>query len=192
MYTIRRLLIPTAIVAAGLVFVGSAFVKAENKGHIDNAQQGGVTETIIPTMPGQDAFGAIQEIVRMLESDPKTDWTKVNLAALREHLVDMNEVTLKAVAVERTLNDGVEITVTGEGRTLAAIKRMLPAHSHELAMLGWLAKTDDLPNGVRLVVTSTDPKQVTKLKALGFIGIMVEGSHHQLHHLMMAKGEFAH
>jgi len=26
-----------------------------------------------PTLPGQDAFGAIQEIVRILDADPKTD-----------------------------------------------------------------------------------------------------------------------
>ena len=29
-----------------------------------------------PTMPGQDAFGAIQEIVQILDADPKTDWSK--------------------------------------------------------------------------------------------------------------------
>jgi hypothetical protein len=69
---------------------------------------------------------------------------------------------------------------------------MVPAHAHELNAIGWQAKTEDLPNGVRLVVTSTDPGEVTKVKALGFMGIMVQGSHHQLHHLMMAKGEFAH
>ena len=50
----------------------------------------------LPTMPGQEAFGTIQEIVRMLEADPSTDWAKVNIAALREHLIDMNEVTLRA------------------------------------------------------------------------------------------------
>jgi hypothetical protein len=49
-----------------------------------------------------------------------------------------------------------------------------------------------LPNGVKLVVTSNDPQQVIKLKALGFLGIMVQGAHHQPHHLMMAKGEFVH
>ena len=47
-----------------------------------------------------------------------------------------------------------------------------------------------LPNGVRLTVTTSDPKQVSKLKALGFMGIMAEGAHHQPHHLVMAKGEF--
>ena len=143
-----------------------------------------------PTMAGQAAFGAIQEVVQILEADPTTDWTKVNIAALREHLIDMNEVTLYAAAAERALDNGVEILVSGEGRTLQAIKRMVPAHARELAKLGWNASTDDLPNGVRLTVTTSDPKQVSKLKALGFMGIMAEGAHHQPHHLVMAKGEF--
>jgi hypothetical protein len=146
----------------------------------------------VPTLPGQDAFGTIQEVVRMLEADPTTDWSKVNIAALREHLIDMNEVTLRAVATEQVLDNGIQITVTGEGRTRDAIKRMVPAHTHELAAIGWNVTTEDLPNGVKLVVTSADPKQVVKLKALGFMGIMVQGSHHQPHHLMMARGEFTH
>ena len=66
------------------------------------------------------------------------------------------------------------------------------AHTHELNQLGWNAKTEDLPNGVKLTVTSTDAKQVVKLKALGFMGIMVQGAAHQRHHLMMAKNEFVH
>jgi hypothetical protein len=143
-----------------------------------------------PTMPGQDAFGTIQEVVQILEADPATDWSKVSIGALREHLIDMNEVTLRAVASERALDDGIEITVTGEGRTLDAIKRMVPAHARELGRIGWNAKADDLPNGVKLTVISTDPKQATKLRALGFMGIMVQGAHHRLHHLAMAKGEF--
>lgn len=145
-----------------------------------------------PSLPGQDAFGAIQEVVRLLEADPATNWSKVNIGALREHLIDMNEVTLRAVADEKPLDNGVEILVTGEGRTADAIKRMVPAHAHALSATGWNTKTETLPNGVKLVVTSDDPAQVTKLKALGFMGIMVQGSHHQPHHLMMAKGEFTH
>jgi hypothetical protein len=143
-----------------------------------------------PTLPGQDAFGTIQEVVRILEADPSTDWSKVNIAALREHLIDMHEVTLRAVATERALDNGVEIAITGEGRTLEAIKRMVPAHARELAKSGWTAQTEEQSNGVTLVVTTTDAKQATKLKALGFMGIMVQGGHHQPHHLMMAKGEF--
>ena len=82
------------------------------------------SDTTTPTMPGQDAFGAIQEIVRMLEADPNTDWSKVNLEALRQHLIDMNEVTLKAEAVIKPIDGGIEVTVTGTGRTAEAIQRM--------------------------------------------------------------------
>ena len=152
----------------------------------------GTENTGQPTMPGQEAFGTIQEVVRILDADPTTDWSKVNISALREHLIDMDEVTMRATATERTLENGVEIAVTGQGRTLDAIKRMVPAHMHELSQLGWNAKAEDLPNGVKLTATSTDAKQVVKLKALGFMGIMVQGAHHQQHHLMMAKNEFVH
>jgi hypothetical protein len=145
-----------------------------------------------PTMPGQDAFGTIQEIVQILEADPTTDWSKVNIAALREHLIDMNEVTLHAIAKERVTGNSLAIDITGEGRTLAAIKRMVPAHVRELEGIGWNARTEDLPNGVTLTVAAADARQLAKLKALGFMGIMVQGGHHQPHHLMMAKGEFQH
>ena len=143
-----------------------------------------------PTMPGQDAFGAIQEVVQILEADPATDWSKVNIAALREHLIDMNEVTLHAAANQHIVDNSLVIEVTGEGRTLAAIKRMVPAHVRVLQSMGWNAKTADLANGVTLTVTAADAPALTKLKALGFIGIMVQGGHHQPHHLMMAKGQF--
>ncbi|WP_419694904.1 hypothetical protein ACN2CC_32530 [Mesorhizobium muleiense] len=63
-----------------------------------------------PTMPGQDAFGAIQEIVRMLEADPETDWSKIDLEALRQHLIDMNEVTLKADAAATPIEGGLSWT----------------------------------------------------------------------------------
>jgi hypothetical protein len=146
----------------------------------------------LPTSPGQDAFGAIQEVVQILEADPTTDWSKVNITALREHLIDMNEVTLHAAVTEKTTDTGIEFAVTGDGRTRDAILRMVPAHVHELAALGWNAKTTELPNGVTLSVAATDKTPLAKLKALGFIGVMVQGGHHQPHHLMMAKGEFHH
>jgi|SRR5581483_1168640 len=145
-----------------------------------------------PTMPGQDAFGAIQEIVQILESDPRTDWSKVDIEALRQHLIDMNEVTLRAAASQRDLDNGVEITVTGKGRTLDAIKRMVPAHTAELREAGWNAKSEELASGIKLTIVASEKVPMAKLKALGFIGIMVQGSHHQPHHLMMALGQFAH
>jgi len=148
---------------------------------------------VAPTMPGQDAFGAIQEIVRILEADPTTDWSKVTLAALREHLIDMNEVTLKAAAAERIIDGGIEIAVTGNGRTLDAIRRMIPAHVRELDQLpGWRARTEALPDGIQLTVTSADSKEVARIRGLGFIGLLVSGAHHQPHHLAMARGQHFH
>ncbi len=37
----------------------------------------------LPKEAGQSAFAAIHEIVVMLEGDPKTDWSKVDIDALR-------------------------------------------------------------------------------------------------------------
>jgi len=156
---------------------------------------GSQTSDTTPTMPGQDAFGAIQEIVRILEADPNTDWSKVNLEALRQHLIDMSEVTLKADAVTKPIDGGIEVTVTGTGRTVKAIQGMVPAQAYQVDQThlnDWSAKTEPLPNGVLLTVTSSDPQQVQHIRGLGFIGFLASGSHHQVHHLAMAKGEFVH
>ena len=147
----------------------------------------------VPTLPGQDAFGAVQEIVRILEADPSTDWSRVKMAALREHLIDMNEVTLQAVAAELPIDNGLRIDVTGSGRTLAAIQRMLPAHAREIDGLhGWSVAAAPLPDGVQLTVTTADPNEVAHIRGLGFIGLMASGAHHQPHHLAMARGEDIH
>jgi hypothetical protein len=64
-----------------------------------------------PILPGQDAFGAMQEIVGIPEADPATDWSQVNFTALREHLIDMNEVTLNAVVEDRKVDGGLVLRV---------------------------------------------------------------------------------
>src|ERR1043165_7065308 len=147
----------------------------------------------MPTRAGQDAFGTIGEIVALLETDPKTDWSKVDLEALRQHLIDMNEVTLHAEAASKQIDGGLEMTITGNGRTLVAIQRMIPAYAqmangHD----GWRAKVSELPNSELLTVTATDPKEVEHIRGLGFIGLLASGSWHQPHHLAMARGEFDH
>jgi hypothetical protein len=151
------------------------------------APQAGAT----PTLPGQDAFGAIQEVLHILEADPGTDWSKVNIDALREHLIDMNEVTLHANVAKTVVDGGLRIEVTGEGRTLPAIQRMVSAQAHEInGENGWKTNVEPLSDGVVLTVTAGDPKQAMKIRALGFIGIMAQGAHHQRHHLAIARGEF--
>ncbi|WIM09241.1 hypothetical protein [Enhydrobacter sp.] len=154
---------------------------------------GAAGSATLPTAPGQDAFGAIQEIVHMLEADPGTDWSKVDLEALRQHLIDMNELTLKAAETPKVVDGGLEIAVIGEGRTLAAIQRMVPAWAATMnGHKGWTTKATALPNGESLTVTATDPGEIRHIRGLGFIGLMASGSHHQPHHLAMARGEFGH
>ncbi len=147
----------------------------------------------MPVLPGQDAFGAIQEIEAILLADPKTDWPKVDLDRLRVHLIDMNEVTLRAAVTVTRISTGIAADVTGEGRTREAVDRMVPAQASMLnATPGWAARTEPLPNGVRLIVTSTNPRQVTIIQGLGFIGVMASGAHHQPHHLAIATGTLVH
>ena len=157
------------------------------------AAQPSGTAGAVPTMPGQDAFGTIQEIIRILDADPATDWSKVDIEALRQHLIDMNEVTLNAKAAATPVDGGARFAVTGDGRTLDAIRRMVPAHAREMnGVDGWAMSTAPLPDGVLLTVTAADPHQTARIRGLGFIGIMAQGSHHQMHHLAMARGGFAH
>lgn len=146
-----------------------------------------------PTMPGQAAFGAIGEIVQMLDADPSTDWSKVDLERLRQHLIDMNEVVLRSQVKQTSVPGGLVMDVTGTGRTEQAIRAMLVPHAAELdRMPSFAAKTELIPGGVRLTVTAKSPddaKAVARLRGLGFIGLLTAGAHHGPHHLAMARGE---
>src|SRR3954471_8844466 len=117
----------------------------------------------VPTMPGQDAFGTVQEIVRILDADPETDWSKVDIEALRQHLIDMNEVTLNAKSVATPVDGGARYEVSGEGRTLEAIRRMVLAHTHEIdGVNGWAVRAEPVAAGVLLTVTAADPRQAVR------------------------------
>src|SRR5262249_47937855 len=84
-----------------------------------------------PTLPGQDAFGAIAEIVRALDADPATDWTRVDLERLRQHLIDMSEVILRSSVKPASVPGGLAMDVTGGGRTEQAIAAMVVPHAAE-------------------------------------------------------------
>lgn len=163
---------------------------AQEQSHPGHSQLPGAAGKAVPTMPGQEAFGTIQEIVRILEADPTTDWSKVDLAGLREHLIDMNELTMNARAVPAKIPGGLKIVVTGTGRTIAAIQRMVPAHAPMInGHDGWHVTAKLLPNGALLTATADDPKEVAHIRGLGFIGLMVTGAHHPAHHLAIAEGK---
>lgn len=142
----------------------------------------------VPTQPDQATLGAMQEIVRMLEADPDTDWSKVTLTALHGHLIDMDEVTLRAVVKEDRVDGGLRVEISGTGRTLAAIHRIVPAQVPELSRVpGWDAKAESIADGVVLTVASADPTQAVHIRGLGFVGLLASEAPHEIHHLAMAQ-----
>lgn len=147
----------------------------------------------LPTQAGQSAFGAISEIVGILKADPRTDWSRVNLEALRQHLIDMDAVTMRAAVASRTVPGGFEADVTGEGTTVGAIRRMLGSHTKMLSQgADYRATATEIPGGARLSVVAADardPKIVSRIRGLGFAGILTEGDHHVRHHLAIARGD---
>lgn len=146
-----------------------------------------------PHETGQSAFAAIQEVVTMLSADPATDWSKVNIEALRQHLIDMNSVTLGAVVNVAQSGDSLRFVVSGDGAVRGSIKRMVTAHAATMnGVDGWAFAARPAKTGAILKVTPPDPASMTKLKALGFIGIMALGMHHQQHHWMLANGMSPH
>ena len=152
----------------------------------------GSSAAVKATQPGQSAFAAIQEIVGILVADPKTEWSKVNIDALREHLVDMSNVTLAAEVKSEPVEGGLRFTVSGSGAVQASIRRMVTAHAATMnGASAWRFAAKETDNGATLVV-QVPASDMPKLKALGFLGVMTRGMHHQEHHLMIARGDNPH
>jgi hypothetical protein len=148
--------------------------------------------TAIPTQAGQGAFAALQEIAEILEADPATDWSKVDLEALRRHLIDMDDVTLAAEATAEPLTDGMRFTITGADEVAQSIRRMVTAHAATMnGAGGWSFAAAPTATGAILTV-HVPPQDLAKLRGLGFIGVMTRGMHHQAHHLMIARGMHPH
>ena len=146
----------------------------------------------MPTSSGQAAFATMSEVVRMLKADSTTDWSKVNIEALRQHLIDMDAVTMRSVVKQHNVDGGMEADVTGTGTTTGSIKRMLSMHSMMLDQSAeYHAVATDIPNGMRFRVTAKDPtdaRTVAQIRGLGFAGLLTEGDHHARHHMALARG----
>ena len=184
------LIISLAIVLTGAV-VARTVLAQHPPGHDHGAMHAQAVRA--PASPGQDAFGAIAEIVRILDADPATDWSRVDLERLRQHLIDMNEVVLRATVTRTHVPGGLAMQVTGAGRTEQAIRAMVVPHAAELdRMPAYTARAEPIGGGVRLTVTARtaeDTRTVARIRGLGFAGLLTEGAHHQVHHLAMARGQ---
>ena len=166
---------------ASLLFAAPAFAQHSHSG------SGHATDG--PQETGQAGFAALAEIVAILKEDPETDWSTVNIAALRRHLVDMVLLTTAAEVTITADPKGARFEISGTGRVLEAIQAMVPAHAPFLAAeTGWDVSTEELDDGMALIVDG----DAVRIQALGFFGMMTIGAHHQEHHLMLAKGSAPH
>ena len=172
------------------ITVAASAIGQTHEGH-SSEQSHGRESKDIPTETGQSAFAAIAEIIALLENDPHTDWSEVNIDALRNHLTDMNQLTMSAsVTTQQLSGEAIQFQVVGQGRTLQAIQTMVPAHARMVRTTNdWDIEVVDETDGVTLIVTPGTPEGYTKLNALGFFGFMTIGAHHQLHHIQIAKGK---
>jgi hypothetical protein len=147
------------------------------------------------TAAGNAAFWAIQEAVQKLHADPHTDWTKVNLEALRQHLVDMHNFTMHVEVVSQTpIERGMEVVVRPTMQAAeASMDRVFAAHPTQLKReTGWdmhVAKQGDV---FVLNVTTQKLAEIDRLRGLGYIGVMALGAHHQEHHWAIVRGESPH
>src|SRR5689334_5537672 len=102
-------------ITVGLVVGASAVAVAQHDmaQHDMSAHAGA-----LPTFPGQAACTPLGQVVAILKADSTTDWSKVNLDALREHLLDMDDVVMHASVTKRNVAGGFEARATGTGRTV--------------------------------------------------------------------------
>ena len=145
--------------------------------------------------PGNAAFAAVAEVVEKLNARPDTDWSRVDLEALRRHLRDMERFTLDADVVRREeIPGGLRVTVGGpDEATRRAVRRALEAHAPILEReTGWDARVEAEGEETILTVTSSREPEAAKIRGLGYIGLMATGAHHTRHHWMIATGRHPH
>jgi len=145
--------------------------------------------------PGESVFGAVQEAVRQLEADSSTNWSEVDVGALHRHLLDMHRVAVH-VTVEETspIENGLRLVVrpTTE-RARQSLSRVLDAHPHMLRQeTGWTLAVETSDDAYVLRTTTDDPADVEKIRALGYMGLLAYGSHHQRHHWHLVRGRSPH
>lgn len=173
--------------------VKSRMIHDHNDGmNHDGAQ---TEETVdVPHEAGQSAFAALQEIVMLLEAERKTDWSRVDIEGLRQHLIDMDNVTVGTEVSSREISGGIRFEATsGTPAVAASIARMTLAHVMTMdGVNGWRLEAAETPGGAALTVTPAQASDLEKIRGLGFIGVMTVGMHHQEHHLAIATGRSPH
>lgn len=176
------------LIASFTAWIALATLATSQHAHSNHEEVGSTPEPAL-SEPGQGAFAAIAEIVQTLRKDPNTDWSKVNIARLRQHLIDMDLLTTDTRVIASPTSLGMQFVVTGDGPARDALLSMVPAHAPFLAAeTGWDVVVEANDDGITMRVSG----DATQIAALGFIGLMTVGAHHQEHHLLLAQGSDVH
>jgi hypothetical protein len=176
------------VVMVGLVGSGyQAVAETQDRG----VHQGhGAVAVRTLSEPGQGAFAALTEVVALLSADPATDWARVDITGLRNHLVDMDLLITATNVTQLDLPDGIQMTLQTSGAAGGAALRMVPAHVSVLAAeTGWQNDVVIVDDVIIWTVTADTPEIV---QALGFYGLMATGDHHRAHHMALALGQPMH
>ena len=185
------------VITIASVFIAIAAVSSlavdNHKGGAKSMNHGGAGHSSAnqPLEGGQSQFSALIEIVSILENDEKTDWSSVDIDALRSHLLDMNHLMLNSSATTTASGkDQIQYTVTGNTLSTPSIHRMAAAHSKFIEQSrGWSITSSLTENGAIIQIKADDSTIINRLQALGFYGFMSLDSHHQAHHLQIAMGK---
>lgn len=183
------------IISSVLFIHGTIVFAVDDHSTMMNHKHNTETSDRALTEAGNDAFGTIQEVIKKLNADPNTDWSKVNLEALRQHLLDMNDMTLNVdVISQKPIPNGLEVIVRPTtDRAALALERVFKAHPAQLKKdTGWSMKVVKNNGQYTLTTISDNPKDAVKIRGLGYIGLMAYGDHHQRHHWSMATGKNPH
>ncbi|SFV77742.1 hypothetical protein MNB_SUP05-4-898 [hydrothermal vent metagenome] len=149
---------------------------------------------VVLTESGTDPFATLQEVIAALEANPGTNWERVNIEALRLHLVEMQDMTINVDVKQQDINNGFQAVVTPTtNRAVKSITRVLSGHPVQMkAETGWDMQVSNNDDVFTLTVVSKKAHEVAKIRGLGYIGVMAYGNHHQPHHWAMASGENPH
>jgi len=180
------------VVCAGVALATATAYATEHEHHLHHAN---ASEAPL-TAPGNDAFAAIQEAVEKLLADPETDWSRVNLEVLRQHLVDMRNFTLDVdVTAQQPIDGGAAFTVQPVTPGAAgSLDRLFSAHPAILKQeSGWdMTASKNKDGSYTARVTGNTPEDAARIRGLGYIGVIAYGKHHQAHHWRMAAGADPH
>jgi hypothetical protein len=189
----NKILLATGVLLLSATGTSAQLMQHATMNHDAAIQAPAQSPMAVPVEPGQAAYAALGEAVRILLADPRTDWSAVDVDALRSHLVDMDDVTMRATVSKSRLANGALFHVTGVGPVIGSIQRMTASHFAQSDFgKPWTMHVEATATGADVTVTSSNLDDAAEIYGLGFFGILTMGSHHQPHHLMMARGVMHH